>query len=123
MTTVTVPLAPDDQHPHGATLDVPAEPVCAGLAITPSIDRGVILDGWWSLIHTPSGLRVSGWKRTCRKHIDALAKVYAASGIDWTQDADTIKADERARALHLDAVFDFGPCDSDLHSALPEVAA
>jgi hypothetical protein len=113
MTTVTVPLGDENNQPSGETVDIPAEPVCPGLAITPSVDKGGrIFDGWWALTHTPSGLRVSGWKRTCRRHIEQLAELAARSGVDWTQPADAVRADARAKDVSVESVFRFGPCDA-----------
>jgi hypothetical protein len=98
-----------DNGEHELTL-VDGERVAPGLAITPDpAHQHTEVDGW-ALTHTPSGLRLTPFRHTCRRHVELAAQIAADSGVDWTGDAATVRSDPRACAAYIDMVWRCGPC-------------
>ncbi|MEU6077586.1 hypothetical protein [Micromonospora sp. NPDC047074] len=111
MTTTTTPAAAptttavrlyvsdnDAESPRTVERVVTGWPVAPGLAVNVTLDDdGQRLDGRYSLTHLPSGKAIA--QKVCARHVDQAAVAAIATGVDWTDDADQILADERTTPL------------------------
>lgn len=118
ITTLAIPVV-NREHPEAGptTVVVTAEATaCPGLYITPRLVSdgrgGHALDGTFTLVHGPSGLRLArhlggGGLYGDEFHPDEVdtarqvAAALATTPVDWTQDAEAVKA---AIAAHTDEV-------------------
>ncbi|MFG1804628.1 hypothetical protein ACGFI4_31240 [Micromonospora carbonacea] len=106
-TSTVAPMIPVRLHlsdtdavdePRVSQVIVTGWPVAPGLAINVTLDDdGLRLDGRYSLTHLPSGQAIA--QRLCARHADQAAVAAIATGIDWTDDAEQILADERTAPL------------------------
>ncbi|MFI7074933.1 hypothetical protein [Micromonospora sediminicola] len=124
-TTSSTPTVPvrlylsdnDPEDPRIVAQVVTGWPVAPGLAVNVTLDdHGQRLDGRYSLTHLPSGRSVA--RRLCARHVDQAAVAAIATGVDWTEPAEQIIADERTRPLHP-GMADWDWCGYD-HFCQPE---
>lgn len=101
----------DPEHPRTEQRVVTGWPVAPGLAIHVTLDDGQRLDGRYSLTHLPSGQAVA--RRLCARHVDQAAVAAIATGVDWTEPADQIIADERTVPLRP-GMADWDWCGHDI---------
>ncbi len=114
MTTIAVTVRKSSNR-----IEVEGQIVAPGLAITPYLnDDCTPHEGWLNITHIPSGLRIHGGA-FCKGCIPAAVVLADESGVDWTADETTVKADPRAKkaasdllALQLDAC-PVGDCDEE----------
>ncbi|MEV4826456.1 hypothetical protein [Micromonospora sp. NPDC049274] len=83
--------------PHVDHLIVAGWPIAPGLAVHITMQDGQRLDGRYNLAHLPSGLAIA--RMLCARHVDLAAVAAMATGIDWTDDAEQVIADERTAPL------------------------
>ncbi|MEU4778248.1 hypothetical protein [Micromonospora sp. NPDC023633] len=100
-TTTPVRLYLSDNDPEAPRIVarvVTGWPVAPGLAVNVTVDDdGQRLDGRYSLTHLPSGQAIA--QKLCARHVDQAAVAAIATGVDWTDDAEQIVADERTVSL------------------------
>ncbi|MEU9510776.1 hypothetical protein AB0D32_31370 [Micromonospora sp. NPDC048170] len=107
----------DAEAPRLVERVVTGWPVAPGLAVNVTLDDdGQRLDGRYSLTHLPSGKALA--QKLCARHVDQAAATAIGTGIDWTEPAEQIVADERTTPLRP-GLTDWNWCGSD-DSCRPE---
>lgn len=101
-TTIDLPELITTHHRSNGTLDVAGVTVAPGLAVTTAMNGTTPVPRRYTLTHIGSGLALSSGEGRCATHIQNCVTLAVNTGVDWTQDKDTVLDNPALGTLGID---------------------